>query len=98
MTEFARKAKDITTKLKVLLGYKVSFDNEEIKLFDLANRNNVLIFQSKKDSLSLHETEYVKSYSNFVETYLKRYNSYLVFLTAIYFDKMGLKMDVSQKS
>lgn len=44
-SEFERKAKEIMGKLRTLLGYKVSLEEGFIRLFDLKDRNNTLIFK-----------------------------------------------------
>lgn len=49
-SEYIRKANEISNKLKLLLGYTVSFDDENIKLSDANNSKNFLIFQVRSSS------------------------------------------------
>ena len=44
-TEYMRRAKDIAKKLNTLLGFHVSFDDDDIKFQDKNNSENFLIFQ-----------------------------------------------------
>lgn len=47
--------------------------------------------------MSLMETDMAKTYANFVELYVKQYNSIIGFLTAVDFDTNGFKLEVSKK-
>ena len=65
-SEYTRKANEISNKLKLLLGYTVSFDDENIKLSDANNSKYFLIFQVRRAPQSGDILFELKKLSNFV--------------------------------
>ncbi|CAF1089901.1 unnamed protein product, partial [Brachionus calyciflorus] len=98
IAEFKKKALEITRSIRCLLGFKVNFEDKTVKLTSQKNPEDYVLFRVNPDhSLSLMSSDFVKPYKEFIDLFIKKYNSISGFLAAIHFDSLGLNLQLTNK-
>ncbi|RNA45014.1 hypothetical protein BpHYR1_024113 [Brachionus plicatilis] len=98
VSEFKKKALEITRIIRSLLGFKINFEDKMVKLTSHKNSDDFILFRVNPDcSLSLKSSDFVKPYTEMIEIFIKKHNSITAFLAAIYFDSIGLNLQITHK-